>query len=93
MKRFRHLTAPGSFAPGTNILTNSGDVPVERLSPGDRVLTGDGENARIRRVTCRTVDFSGRRHGGKPIMIRAGALGSGRPGNAWPWPTSHPRMS
>jgi hypothetical protein len=79
MKRFRHLTAPGSFPPGTNILTNSGDVPVERLSPGDRVLTADGENVRVRRVACRTVGFSERRHGGKPILIRAGALGSGLP--------------
>ena len=69
----------GSFPPGTHIQTNRGDVLVEDLTPGDRVITSEGENATVRRIGVRTVRFPQRLHACKPVLIRAGALGGGLP--------------
>jgi Ca2+-binding RTX toxin-like protein len=69
------------FTPGTMISTAAGDVPVERLRPGDLVLTRD--------AGFRPLAWSGRRELSaafvaavpdlRPVTIAAGALGDGLP--------------
>jgi len=69
------------FTPGTRIRTGNGDVPIENLGIGDRVLTRDDGP--------QEVQWSGhRRMSGarlfampdqRPIRMRAGALGVDRP--------------
>lgn len=69
------------FAAGTAIATPSGEVAVEALRPGDRVLTRDNG--------ARELAWAGRRDLGpadlaatpafRPVLVRAGALGSGMP--------------
>jgi hypothetical protein len=87
------LTSPSSqslgaeqvycFAAGTRVLTSRGDVAVESLREGDRVVTalGAGRLAPVRWVGRRTL--SPARHPRpwdvSPIRIRAGAIGPGRP--------------
>ncbi|MDF0598340.1 Hint domain-containing protein [Psychromarinibacter halotolerans] len=66
------------FCEGTRIDTPTGPVAVEALRPGDRVLTADGAETRVRwlgrrRVAPRT------QPGTAPVRIRAGALGGGLP--------------
>ena len=69
------------FAAGTRILTPSGPVAVEALSPGDLVLTMAGERLPIRWVGRRKVDC--RRHPHPraiwPVRIKAHAFGPGCP--------------
>ncbi len=69
------------YCPGTLILASRGDVPVEALSIGDQLVTGDGALAPIVWIGRRS--YSGRflaRHPSLlPIRIRAGALGPGLP--------------
>ncbi|MEX0285628.1 MAG: Hint domain-containing protein [Paracoccaceae bacterium] len=60
------------FTRGTLISTPRGEVPIEALQPGDRVITRDG-SLPIRWIGSRRVaaigDFA-------PIMIQAGAMGN-----------------
>ncbi len=69
------------FCPGTLILTDRGEVPVEDLKIGDRVMTAAGRPSVIRWLGYRS--FSGRfvagRPGMLPVCIRAGALADGVP--------------
>ena len=69
------------FAEGTLIATPDGDVPVEDLHVGDHVLTLDGRARPIVWMGHRRVN--GERHPQpgmvRPIRIRAGAMGPGRP--------------
>lgn len=71
---------PG-FLRGTRIMTESGEVPVEALAVGMRVLTAAGEHQPIRWVGHRRVDP--RRHPRpewvNPVRIRRGAIGSALP--------------
>lgn len=67
------------FAPGTMIETPNGPRSVESLKPGNQVLTLDhGPRAILwtqsvkQKFTCDGIED-------KPILIRAGALGPGRP--------------
>ncbi len=69
------------FTPGTAIATALGEVAVESLQPGDRVITRDNGMQQIAWVGQRTLgpadllinpQF-------RPVMIRAGALGNGLP--------------
>ncbi|WP_197919392.1 Hint domain-containing protein [Thiosulfatihalobacter marinus] len=72
---------PLCFTPGTRILTPMGEVPVENLQPGDKVVTRDNGLQEI----C----WTGRKHlSGKellarpelrPILIKQGALGPNQP--------------
>ncbi len=60
------------FVSGTILLTQEGEMPVEFLSPGDRIITRDAgmvtlESVRHRRVTTRAISFA------------AGSLGDTRP--------------
>ena len=65
-------TRETGFFAGTTILTLDGELPVEFLSPGDRVITRDSGIATLRAVrTRRTV--------GNAVCIRAGTLGHLRP--------------
>lgn len=64
--------APRGLAAGTAVLTLDGDLPVEFLSPGDRVITRDSGGAvlrdvRVRHVRCRA------------MAVSAGSLGHNRP--------------
>ena len=69
------------FTPGTLIATPKGEVPVERLQLGDRVLTRDNGIQTIRWVGHRKLDHLQLKKLKelRPIVIRAGALGGGRP--------------
>lgn len=69
------------FRHGTAIATPWGEVAVERLRIGDRVLTRGGVARRVRWIGRREV--SGAEIAAKPelrpVLVRAGALGSGVP--------------
>ena len=69
------------FTPGTQIATPKGEVPVESLKAGDRVITRDNGIQEIKWVGTRPVSFrelATARHLA-PIHICAGALGNGLP--------------
>jgi hypothetical protein len=69
------------YARGTRILTPLGEVPIERLSPGDPVTTASGKVVPIIWIGRRVVD--GRVSGAgplvNPVRIRAGAFAANRP--------------
>jgi hypothetical protein len=75
------VSANPCFAAGTRILVESGDVPVEDLTPGDFAITAENELAKIIWVGRRDLDFT--RHPRpelvRPVRIAAGALGMGVP--------------
>ncbi len=66
---------PG-FVAGTRILTPAGEVAVEHLQPGDRVITLDHGAQKVRRVTQRTVLARG---AFLPVEFKPGALANDRP--------------
>ncbi|NUB43318.1 Hint domain-containing protein [Fertoebacter nigrum] len=69
------------FTPGSLILTDRGEVPVEDLEPGDRVLTRDNGYQVIRWAGSRRLgraDLLAQPHM-NPVLIRAGALGDALP--------------
>ncbi len=69
------------FTNGTLIATPYGEVPIETLEVGDRVITRDNGVQRIRWIGERVVggDELGRMPSLRPILIEAGALGNGLP--------------
>ncbi|APZ52365.1 Hint domain-containing protein [Salipiger abyssi] len=73
----RHIESShplNALVAGTVVLTLDGAIPVEFLSPGDRVITRDSGTAILRalhRSRIRT----------KLVAIRAGTLGNSRPGS------------
>jgi hypothetical protein len=87
------LTAPGwdgtdtlyvCFAAGTRIQTATGEVAVEALQPGDRVVTLGGRGLPVKPVLWvgrRHVVLAGRADAAEmaPIRIKAGALGPNTP--------------
>ena len=79
------FTFPGLALPcltsGTPVATLAGDVAVEHLRVGHRVLTMDNGYQPIRWIGCRHLaEEDLRRHPElRPIRIRANALGQGRP--------------
>lgn len=69
------------FTPGTRIATPRGEVPVEMLREGDKVVTRDNGLQEIRWVGQKVLDratLSAQPHL-RPVLIRAGALGRGLP--------------
>lgn len=69
------------FTPGTLIATPRGEVPVESLKPGDRVITRDNGIQEIRWTGAKAMswrDLTLHPHL-KPILIRQGSLGNGLP--------------
>ena len=69
------------YCAGTLILTDRGEVPVETLEIGDRVVTMNGEERPIKWIGTR--GYSGKFAAGQkhilPICIKAGALGDDMP--------------
>jgi len=69
------------FCHGTRILTERGEVAVQELRIGERVVTASGAMQPIRWIGHRSVDCL--RHPGpqaiRPVRIRANAVGSGVP--------------
>ncbi|WP_299558530.1 Hint domain-containing protein [uncultured Sulfitobacter sp.] len=69
------------FTPGTHIATAKGEVKVENLKVGDRIITRDNGMQQIRWIGAR--EMSGTELAAKahlrPVLIRAGALGNGLP--------------
>ena len=69
------------FTPGTLIATPRGEVPVESLRAGDRIITRDNgmqEIAWVGRRDLGWADLVAAPHL-KPILVRAGSLGNGLP--------------
>ena len=69
------------FTPGTLIATPRGEVPVENLKVGDKIITRDNGMQEIRWLGRRDLswnDLAAAPHL-KPILIRAGSLGNGLP--------------
>ena len=77
------MGVPPCFAPGTHILTEHGEKPVETLWPGDRIVTADHGLQTLRWIGRREVDFTDpqntRGDKDKPVLIAQGALGGGLP--------------
>ncbi len=70
------------FCPGTSILTDQGERPVETLEIGNRVITASGEARAIRWIGRRRFDLAEIALGRQslyPVRIAAGALGEGSP--------------
>ena len=72
------------YAEGTRMLTDRGEVPIEELSEGDRLVTFSGRGCvlkPIRWIGRRSVDIArhAEPHRVRPIRIRAGALAEGVP--------------
>ncbi|MBV7379347.1 Ig-like domain-containing protein [Maritimibacter dapengensis] len=69
------------FTPGTLIATPRGEVPVERLREGDRVITRDNGIQEIRWIGSKTMDWRSLNQSQhlKPVLIKAGSLGHGLP--------------
>lgn len=77
----RDIQAVTCFTPGTCIATITGLKPVETLEIGDRVLTRDRGFQPIRWLGQRQVmcpELPTKRNA-LPVLIRAGALGPGKP--------------
>ena len=71
---------PVCFLPGTGIATPDGEVPVERLAPGDLVLTASGAARSVVWIgTGRVLAPAGRRGAATPVSVRKNALGPGVP--------------
>jgi Ca2+-binding RTX toxin-like protein len=69
------------FTPGTLIATPKGEVPVESLQAGDRVITRDNGIQQIRWTGRKDMgwhDLAANPHL-KPVLIRQGSLGNGLP--------------
>ncbi|MDP1577726.1 MAG: Hint domain-containing protein, partial [Cypionkella sp.] len=69
------------FTPGTLIATPKGEVPVELLKAGDRIITRDNGIQEIRWVGRKDMgwhDLVANPHL-KPVLIRQGSLGNGLP--------------
>lgn len=69
------------FAQGTMILTDRGEVAIEDLTPGDKVMTRDQGPQEIRWIGRKTLSARILQANDKlrPIRIRAGALAAGTP--------------
>ena len=69
------------YCPGTLIMTDRGEQPVEALAIGDAVTTASGQRRPIKWIGRRS--YTGRELAGRkhllPIRIAAGALGDGLP--------------
>lgn len=80
-QEIEEILGPICFTPGTLIATPRGEVPVETLRSGDRVITRDNGIQEIRWVGRRTLDRSDLAQNPhfRPIMVKKGSLGHGLP--------------
>ena len=69
------------FTPGTLIATPQGEVPVESLRAGDRIITRDNGMQEIRWMGRRDLSWGDLRAAPhlKPVLLRQGSLGNGLP--------------
>ena len=69
------------FLPGTNILTDTGEKPIEELQIGDNVRTAEGKLEPIKWIGRQTVEPGKVRNPlrSHPILIKQGALGNNLP--------------
>lgn len=69
------------FTPGTRIATPKGEIAVEKLKCGDKVITRDNGAQTLRWVGRRDLSPDDMRmnEAFQPVLIRAGALGNGVP--------------
>lgn len=69
------------FTPGTAIATPNGEIAVEQLKTGDRILTRDNGIQTINWVGTKRLDFAALKAAPqlRPIKIKAGALGDNMP--------------
>jgi autotransporter passenger strand-loop-strand repeat protein len=74
------VEAAKCFVPGTLIRTTRGDIPVEKLSPGDRVVTPDGAET-VEWIGEKSYDmgFAAKNPLIWPVRIRADAIADGVP--------------
>lgn len=77
----KRISVTPCFTPGTGIATDRGQVAVEELRRGDRVVTRDNGIQRIEWTGRRSFDHSELRENVelRPVLVRAGAFGAGRP--------------
>ncbi|MDG3040178.1 Hint domain-containing protein [Roseicyclus marinus] len=80
-REIEEIAGPICFTPGTLIATPKGEVPVESLREGDRVITRDNGIQEIRWLGQRTLDRAelGQNPHFRPILVRKGSLGHGLP--------------
>jgi hypothetical protein len=80
-KEIEEIVGPICFTPGTLIATPRGEVPVESLREGDKVITRDNGIQEIRWVGNRTLDRAELAENPhfKPILVKKGSLGHGLP--------------
>ena len=68
------------FLPGTHILTDRGEVVVEKLQVGDTVVTHGGAKRRLCWIgRGRALAARGRRNAATPVIVRKGALADNVP--------------
>lgn len=69
------------FGRGTRILTDAGEIAIERLEIGDLVVTASGDKRPIRWIGRRRLDLSSHPYPERvrPVRIAAGALGDDAP--------------
>ena len=69
------------FTPGALIATMKGEVPVEQIKLGDKVLTRDNGLQQVRWIGARTLTAAQMcaLDDARPVLIRKGALGNGCP--------------
>ena len=74
------VTATLCFCAGTMIATPSGEIPVERLAVGDKVLTASGAVRPIVWIGVgKAMATPGRRGAATPVIVRRGALADSVP--------------
>lgn len=78
---FTEIESLTCFARGTLIETDAGDIAIENLRVGDRVRTKDNDFKEIRWIGSRSLirGKDSKIEKFAPILIKAGALASGRP--------------
>lgn len=69
------------FTPGTKIATPRGEVPVESLRVGDKIITRDNGIEEIRWIGAQHLDWNdlSKNPHLQPVLIRKGSLGNGLP--------------
>jgi fibronectin-binding autotransporter adhesin len=73
------ITVP-CFLPGTHILTDNGEVLVEKLNVGDTIVTLGGQTRRLCWIgQGRTLATRGQRGPSTPVIVRKGALADNVP--------------
>jgi Ca2+-binding RTX toxin-like protein len=78
---FTNIEAVVCFTPGTLIATPKGEVPVEELRVGDKIITRDNGIQEIRWAGAKAMTWNDFRLSPhlRPILIRKGSLGNGLP--------------